>query len=142
MSNEKAYGRLEQKVDFILGAVGRLVERQEKALSNIEVNLMSVVDDLKKEVAKNRDVTASAVELLTQLTSKLQSALSNQDYDKLQEILSEVQLDSKVLGEAVAANTVAAEPAPAPTPVDPAPQPSDPVAPPVIDPAPSDPSNP
>jgi hypothetical protein len=133
MSNEKAYGRLEQKVDFILGAVGRLVERQEKALSNIEVNLMTIIDDLKKEVAKNRDVTASAVQLLQELTTKLQSAVSNDDMAAIQQIVDEVKADSQVLGEAVAANTVAAQPPPAP---------AEPVNPPVIDPAPSDPSNP
>lgn len=133
MSTEKAYRQLEQKVDYVLGAVGRLVERQERALSNIEVNLMSVVDDLKVEVAKNRDVTASAVELLTQLTSKLQTALSNEDYAKVQDILNEVKLDSQILGEAVAANTPSA---PAVTPA-----PTEPVVPPDITP-PADPSNP
>jgi hypothetical protein len=133
MSSEKAYGRLEQKVDFILGAVGRLVERQEKALSNIEVNLMTIIDDLKKEVAKNRDVTASAVQLLQELTTKLQSAVSNDDMAAIQQIVDEVKADSQVLGEAVAANTVAAQPPPAP---------AEPVNPPVIDPAPSDPTTP
>jgi hypothetical protein len=134
MSSEKAYGRLEQKVDFILGAVGRLVERQEKALSNIEVNLMTIIDDLKKEVAKNRDVTASAVQLLQELTTKLQSAVSNDDMAAIQQIVDEVKADSQVLGEAVAANTVAAQPPPSP--------PAEPVNPPVIDPAPSDPTTP
>jgi hypothetical protein len=138
MSSEKAYRQLEAQVSGTLHAVGRLVERMERGLSNIEVNLMSVIDDLKMEVAKNRDVTASAVELLTQLTSKLQSAINNEDLDKLQEIVNQVKLDSQVLGEAVAANTIAA-PQPAPEPVV-EPAPVDPVAPPVIDPAPSDPS--
>jgi hypothetical protein len=133
MSNEKAYGRLEQKVDFILGAVGRLVEKTQAALSNIEVNLMTIIDDLKKEVAKNRDVTASAVQLLQELTTKLQSAVSNDDMAAIQQIVDEVKADSQVLGEAVAANTVAAQPPPAP---------AEPVNPPVIDPAPSDPTTP
>src|SRR5687768_2893894 len=98
---EKAYRKLEASVTEGLLSVVRLLERVEK-------NLMSVVDDLKMEVAKNRDVTASAVALLQQLTSKLQSAASNQDLDKINEILNEVRMDSQVLGEAVAANTVAA----------------------------------
>jgi septation ring formation regulator EzrA len=130
MSSEKAYRQLESKVDFILGAVARLVERQEASLSNIEVNLMGVVDDLKKEVAKNRDVTASAVQLLQELTGKLQSAISNEDLGELQRIVDEVKADSQVLGDAVAANTIAAPTPPAPEPV-PAPP---------IEPAPSDPS--
>lgn len=141
MSSEKAYRQLEQKVDFVLGAVARLVERQERSLSNIEVKLMSVVDDLVVEVAKNRSVTESAVELLVQYNAKLQTALSNQDYDKLQTILDEVKSDTQRLGDAVAANTIAAPTPSAPTPVDPAPAPSEPVTPPDITP-PADPSNP
>lgn len=132
--------------------LARTVEDQgasiRRELSLFQESLMSLIDDLKLAVAANSEVTTSAVLLLQNLSSKIQSAVSNQDLPAIQQILDEVNADSRILAEAVAANTPAASEVTSTPPSDgisqpvanPEPQPSEPVTPPDI--APVDPNTP
>jgi uncharacterized protein YpuA (DUF1002 family) len=123
-----------------LQAAFRRFDKIDEAITEMEKRLMSVVDDLYQAVAKNRSVTESAVELLTQLHSKLSAAASNADLDKVKEILSEVNADTERLASAVAANTIAMEPPVPPTsPEPPTPAPADPVSLPTPNDPPADP---
>lgn len=103
---DKAYRKLEAEVRDGLAGFGR-------QLTRIEDAIMSIVDDIKAEVAKNREVTSSAVKLLELLSSRMQSAVDNRDLEGLQTVLDEVRADTQTLADAVAANTIA-EPRPAP----------------------------
>lgn len=110
-----------------------------RRLDVLEFRMSAAMDELKAAVQDNRNVTASAVQLLEGLTRQLQVAANNEDLPAIHEILDNVKADTAELANAVAANTpVVAAPAPTPVPpADPLPTPD-----PVPTPTPSDPSVP
>lgn len=98
-----------------------LTERLREYLSTIlsaQEATVSQLEALRDAVARNRDVTRSAVQLLQGLADKLKEVRSPED---LSAIIAEVEADSNELASAVAANTSANqfEPHPPPAPVEP-----------------------
>lgn len=71
----------------------------------LEDKMSQLTDEIKAEVAKNRDVTRSAITLLRLLLQKVQDAVN--DPAALQDILNEVKADSEELAAAVVENTPA-----------------------------------
>lgn len=69
---------------------------------------------LQDEVARNTDVTASAITLIRGLADSLE-AIKN-DPEKIQSLIDELRTNTDSLGQAVATGTPAAPTPPAPTP--------------------------
>lgn len=69
---------------------------------------MASLQDIKTQVAANKDVTDSAIVLLNGLHQALQDALNNNDTTAIQSILDDLAAQKTQLADAVAANTPAA----------------------------------
>ncbi len=111
MASDKDYRALDLFVRQSYSALMRKLELMESTMA-------SVVEDLKAEVAKNIEVTTSAVKLIELLSAKIQSGLDNRDFEEIQKVVDDIRSDSKILGDAVAANTPSAsEIQPSPSPV-------------------------
>lgn len=79
-------------------------------LSSIEnkVNkIMANIQDIADAVAQQRTVEASATTMLNQLVQELKAAQANNDQAKMDQVLSDIQANTKTLSDAVAANTPA-----------------------------------
>lgn len=68
-------------------------------------NIMSALDDLKAEVARVKDVDASAVALLQGLSAKLDAALAANDPAAIQALADELRGDTDGLAASITANT-------------------------------------
>lgn len=66
---------------------------------------MSALDDLRVEVAQNRDVIESAVALLDGLKAQLDEAIATGDPAALVELSAELESQTNRLAEAVSMNT-------------------------------------
>lgn len=71
-------------------------------------NIMAALDDLKAAVAKNTDVTESAIVLLQGLKAKLDEAIASDDPAALQALSDQLGTETQKLADAVTANTPAA----------------------------------
>jgi hypothetical protein len=78
-----------------------------------EIREMATIDDIKAAVTAADTVEASAITLLQQLATQLQTAINANDPAALQAVVDDINANAKSLGDAVAANTPAA-PATAP----------------------------
>ena len=66
---------------------------------------MAELDDLKAAVAKNTDVTESAIVLLNGLKAKLDAAIASGDPAALKDLSAQLGAETGKLADAVAANT-------------------------------------
>jgi hypothetical protein len=89
------------------------IESKLNTLIAKEIREMATIDDIKAAVTAEDTVVASAVTLLQQLATQLQTAINANDPTALQAVVDDINANAKSLGDAVAANTPAA-PAPAP----------------------------
>lgn len=74
---------------------------------NIE---MAAIDDLKAEVARDTDVTSSAVTLLQGLHDQLAAAIAAGDPAAIQAVADQLRTNTDALAASVAQNTPAATP--------------------------------
>lgn len=70
--------------------------------------IMTILDDLKGQVARNTTVTQSAVTLLQGLKQKLDDAIASGDPAQLQALSDQLGKDDQALADAITANTPAA----------------------------------
>lgn len=75
---------------------------------------MAALDDLKANVQKNTDATASAVTLLGNLKTALDAAIASGDMSQVQALSDQIGTNDAALAAAVTANTPAVVPAAAP----------------------------
>lgn len=85
-----------------------LIERMLRYLIREERYIMAAIDDLKTEVARNTDVEASAITLLTGLHDQLAAAIAAGDPAAVQAVVDQLKTNTDSLAAAVAANTPAA----------------------------------
>lgn len=67
--------------------------------------IMAALDDLRVEVAKNRDVTESAILLLQGLKQRLDDAIASGDPAAIAQLAIDLGSETQRLADAVAANT-------------------------------------
>lgn len=89
---------------------GQLIQQSLEAI-------MAALDDLRREVAESRDVTESAIVLITGLKAQLDAAIASGDPAALVELSAQLDAQSTRLAEAVQANTTPPAPPPAEAPV-------------------------
>jgi cell division septal protein FtsQ len=95
-----------------------------KALATLinEVKKMSnEIDNLRAEVARNTDVTASAIALVQGLKAQLDAAIASGDMSQVQALADSLGQNDTALATAVTESGGEPQPAPAPAP-EPAPQ--------------------
>lgn len=68
---------------------------------------MSALDNLKAQVARNKEVSDSAVALLQGLKTKLDEAIASGDPAELQALSDSIGTESQELADAIVANTPA-----------------------------------
>lgn len=92
--------RIEERLDDIV--------RRSRALKRRLEHIMSAIDDLTAQVAKNTDVIESAITLIQNIKALLDAA--GTDPTKLAELSATLGAEDAKLADAVAANTPAAKP--------------------------------
>jgi hypothetical protein len=113
--------RIEEQLTELARAV-RLLTRQAQIQGGI---VMSQLDELRAEVARNTAVDASAKTLIEGLAVKIQDLINagagHVSDEALQELVNSLRADNDALSAAVAENT-AAEPTPEEPPAEPTPE--------------------
>lgn len=94
---------------------GATLRRLEDFLQTLEQKIMATLDDLTAAVARNGDVTQSAITLLQGLKGQLDAAIASGDPAQLQALSDQLGSQDQALADAVTANTPAASPPPPPT---------------------------
>jgi hypothetical protein len=87
--------------------VAEHLRRIHERLSEMEMTLMSAIDDLKADVAANRTVVDSAITLLNGLHQQLMDAIASGDPAALTGLADDLKSQTDALASAVAANTSA-----------------------------------
>ena len=89
--------------------------RMDFLLHLVEKHIMAALDDLKREVAETKTISASAIALIEGLKAKLDEAIATGDPAALQALSDELDTQGNALAAAVTANTPAS-PTPVPNP--------------------------
>lgn len=83
-------------------------QRHDNAIALLQLQMRIVMADLtalKDAVAKEREVTASVIALLGDLTKRLNDAIASQDPAAIQAVVDDINSNSASLAAAVVANT-------------------------------------
>lgn len=89
-----------------------LLKRIDARLANMEIHLMSALDNLRAQVERNTSVTDGAITLLQGLKKQLDDAIASGDPAALQALSDNLGAETDKLAAAVTANTPAAAPTP------------------------------
>jgi hypothetical protein len=97
----------------VLCELDTLFQQNQIIIQNQE-NIMKELDDLKAEVARNTTVEKSALALIQGFKGQLDAAIASGNPQALKDLSTQLGANDDELAAAVAANTPAAPPTPAP----------------------------